>query len=225
MKDDRDLPLKSIRDEYLSEKNFHIAKTYIPLQNEIKSRILATDNVLLSCISQDPLQFVVMSHDIDETLNMSIKSADYDGDCEDYNDLLSDSSLDEESFYVGRTRLSSFRSMDEFSDDETTMDADSFNAPKYEPSPGESFTPIFHSISERISFLDNKAALNGKGNTKEDAFVFPDEPCCSASLAEKQNNDHGKRPLKRKHGLSTEVQVIQHDIAIGKMATRSSFKL
>lgn len=86
---------------------------------------------MLSCISQDPLMFVVVPPEIDDTLNISTKSIDYDGDCEDYNDMNTDSSSDEESFYVGRSRLSSYRSVDEFSDDETTMDTEAFNRAAY----------------------------------------------------------------------------------------------
>ena len=187
MKDDRDLPLKGIREEYSSERYSCIAKTIVlPLASEIRSRILSADN-MLSCVSEGPLLFVVLLPDIDDTLNMSTKSIDYDGDCEDYNDLGTDSSSDEESFYVGRSRLASYRSVDDFTDDETTMDSESFNlaALKWEHSPRKTVEP---DLCE-----DDKI--------KSNEFRFPAEIGSPALKAQKdlRTIKNGKsRRLKRK---------------------------
>lgn len=157
MKDDRGLPLESIKVRYRSQRMHCIASLPLQDENTLKSRILSTDSTL-SCASQEPLQFVVLSNDVDETLNTSIKSVDYDGDSECEVDSESDF---DESFCVGRSRLSSYHSVEEFSDDETTMDASSFNFrdPDNSLPPKESFTPIFNkshnsSATKRNSFFD-----------------------------------------------------------------------
>lgn len=144
MKDDRNLPLESIRERYSKERNMVVAKLDSLSESEMKSRILAVDSSFV-CASQEPLHFVVVSLEFDETFNVSIKSVDYDGDSEASLDD-SESEFDE-SFSVGRNRLSSFHSVEEFSDDETTMGADAHfnqNNPKLNVFPKENFTPIFH---------------------------------------------------------------------------------
>ena len=158
MKDDRGLPLESIKALYRGER-FH-AVANIPPQDEstIKSRILAADSSL-SCISTEPLQFDIVSTEVDETFNTSIKSVDYYGDSECEMD--SDSDFDE-SFCVGRNRLSSYHSVEEFSDDETTMDANSlhFNNSDVLLPLKENFTPIFGSNSDKDKsvFFDGDVA-------------------------------------------------------------------
>jgi len=158
MKDDRGLPLESIKALYRGER-FH-AVANIPPQDEntIKSRILAADSSL-SCISTEPLQFDIVSTEVDETFNTSIKSVDYYGDSECEMD--SDSDFDE-SFCVGRNRLSSYHSVEEFSDDETTMDANSlhFNNSDVLLPIKENFTPIFGSNSDKDKsvFFDGDVA-------------------------------------------------------------------
>lgn len=173
MKDDRNLPLESIKERYSNERNMSVAKLDVLIESELKSRILSAESTL-SCTSQEPLHFVVVSLlEFDETFNLSIKSVDYDGDSE--ASLDSESEFDE-SFCVGRNRLSSYHSVEEFSDDETTMDAGAhFNQRR----PKENFTPIFHgSKTENNVFFEHKdiqSASNacvGQGNSKRRSTSF-----------------------------------------------------
>ena len=153
MKDDRNLPLESIKVRYATERYYAVSSMNVASESEIKSRIMSLDGAL-SCVSQEPLHFDIVSAvvDVDETLNLSIKSVDYDGDSEESLDSENDE-LDD-SFCVGRTRYASYHSVDEFSDDETTMDSESlrFNASGAHHLPEfskESFTPIFlHSATK-----------------------------------------------------------------------------
>ncbi|XP_012556234.1 cyclin-F isoform X1 [Hydra vulgaris] len=172
IKDDRDLPLKSIKDEYCSEKYDCIAKIVVAQPCEIKHRILAADSNL-TCISQDPFQFDIIS--MDETLNLSIKSIDYDGDCDEDSDAFSESF--EETFCVGRTKSLSF--VEEFSDDET-MDADTkiFNKSMVEY---KSYTPIYNNASSRYTRIEKKWLSEGtfndhmKSSEESDILTFFDE--------------------------------------------------
>lgn len=156
MKDDRGLPLESIKALYRGERYHSVANIPPQDENTIKSRILAADSSL-SCISTEPLQFDIVSAEVDETFNTSIKSVDYYGDSECEMDSESDF---DESFCVGRNRLSSYHSVDEFSDDETTMDANSlhFNNSDIMPTK-ENFTPIFGSNSDK----DKSMFFDGDG--------------------------------------------------------------
>jgi hypothetical protein len=163
MKDDRNLPLESIKIRYSRDRYSAVSSMSVLSEAEIKSRVLLLDDAL-SCVSQEPLQFDIVSAvvtDVDETLNLSIKSVDYDGDSEESLDSENDE-LDD-SFCVGRTRYSSYHSVDEFSDDETTMDSESlrFNAsgvhlPEFSK---ESFTPILlhpNATNKRSVFFEPK---------------------------------------------------------------------
>lgn len=158
MKDDRGLPLESIKALYRGEKYHSVANIPPQDENTIKSRILAADSAL-SCVSTEPLQFDIVSAEVDETFNTSIKSVDYYGDSECEMD--SDSDFDE-SFCVGRNRLSSYHSVEEFSDDETTMDANSlhFNNSDVLLPIKENFTPIFgpNSDKDKSVFFDGDVA-------------------------------------------------------------------
>ncbi|XP_057311775.1 cyclin-F-like isoform X2 [Hydractinia symbiolongicarpus] len=220
VKDDRDLPLRSIKEEYLSPKHSNIANLTFPQQLQLKSRILAAD-CTLSCVSEDPLQFVVMSLDIDETFNASVRSIDYYGDYEDFLDHVSDSSCDEESFCVGRTQISSFRSVDEFSDDETTMDAESLNYGSSRLNQSkESFTPIYHSKNVKAVMIEKSEMVEFKyinPLNEKSVFLFPEESCHSqlqdktnAVLPETQRSGLNF-PIKRKHSsLHSDICSKQH---------------
>ena len=160
MKDDRGLPLESIKALYRGERFHSIANMPQLEENTIKSRILAADSEL-SCISTEPLQFDIMSTEVDETFNTSIKSVDYYGDSECEMDSESDF---DGSFCVGRNRLSSYHSVEEFSDDETTMDANSMHFNNSDIIPvKENFTPIFNSINNdnKNVFFDDVEKTNG----------------------------------------------------------------
>ena len=218
IKDDRDLPLKSIRDEYSSEKYDCIAKFVIAQPSEIKSRILATDGNL-TCISQDPFQFDIIS--MDETLNLSIKSVDYDGDCDEDSDALSDS-FEEESFCVGRTKSLSF--VEEYSDDET-MDSDTKTFNKSTPG-CENYTPIFNNAAGRITHFENKwlsedsfdkDSYNFESEHKENLYFFPEQTANKPSADVKclvSKSAPRKRLIKRKMTETVD--------AIGKRTRASS---
>lgn len=230
MKDDRNLPLESIRERYSNDRNMRVAKLDALTDGELKSRILSADSSL-SCASQEPLHFVVVPLDFDETFNFSIKSVDYDGDSE--ASLDSESDFDE-SFCVGRNRLSSYHSVEEFSDDETTMDAEAhFNQNRRNKEqyalPKENFTPIFHGAkNENNVFFDRgnnelgaSAAVSSfirvVCNPSEDASIeIPlekDIPSCSSAHAVMPKNDRTKRVVndfqrkrrvkKRKHKMTS----------------------
>jgi len=163
MRDDRDLPLESIKNRYLSDQMSCVASMTILTEDELQHVIVSSDDTL-SCISNEPLYFTVIA-EIDDTLNVSVKSIDYYGDCEYDN---ANSSFEDQSFCVGRSRFSSYHSVDDFSDDETTMDADSFTYyHKFDVNEQrkDNFTPIFHSAS---------ASLNNsnKNISKDSSFQF-----------------------------------------------------
>ena len=170
MKDDRGLPLESIKALYRGERYHSIANLPAADENTIKSRILGTDSSL-SCVSTEPLHFDHVSTEVDETFNTSIKSIDYYGDSECEMDSESDF---DESFCVGRNRYSSYHSVDEFSDDETTMDANSLHFNDSDLLPvKENFTPIFGTLDkdDGNAFFNVMGSVDiGSGANKDTGF-------------------------------------------------------
>ena len=216
----------------------NVAQIDIPSQDEVKNRLLETDNSL-SCVSNDPLQFTVVSTEVDDTLNVSVKSMDYYGDnedeCEGWN-----SSFEEESFCVGRNHLSAYHSMDEFSDDETTMDSfsvdQSLNKGVTDDHDKDNFTPILPSNLKNgdgffgdtnnldCSYLERQAAYGSDGTDDDEdnsSIVYSK----GNSVLHSVKNIHSKRKLKRKHDNSNLVGSSKFDLNdfIGKRTRSSSF--
>ena len=150
----------------------------------------------------------MVPNDFDETFNLSIKSVDYDGDSED---SLDSENYFDESFSVGRSRLSSYHSVEEFSDDETTMDADMHFVQNRQPSfnlPKENFTPIFHSFNnEHNVFFDHQQNLQNQEQFAVNIH-FVDDMSANSRLPSQHElpscskSDHEKRIAKRKQSTT-----------------------
>jgi len=207
--DDRDIPLKSIKEEFSSDTRFRVATLKVPDVQQVSDAILIAANesvVSLSISSLQPLTFVPVlpaceeSHkqvrvEPDDTFNVSTRSVDYDGDSEDCGDAM-DSSSDEGSFCVGRSCYASYLSMDEFSDndDETQTKTGqiSFNDFGLDKSIHESFhenlTPMLPTISDKIALnLSNTADGFGKTRSKQSKDSFKNSTILDSLFQSSEN--------------------------------------